>query len=219
MPSGSHTYWKNPGEAGVPPVFTFNGSENVSATTVLYPAPQRISEEGIDAFGYTDQVVFPVMVTPTDPTRPSKLHVDVTYAVCNTICLPGHSTASIDLRPHGAGESAGLVSAALAKVPQPDPADAAALVIVPRKAEKSGADPSWILTWTGHTTLRDIIPDAPEGYYFATKKTQPDVWRLTATQTVATGQSVTVPVTFVLIGADGATQLKHIFDVGPKSVP
>lgn len=219
MASGSHTYWKNPGEAGVPPVFTFNGSENVSATTVLYPAPHRISEEGIDAFGYTDQVVFPVMVTPTDPTRPSKLHVDLTYAVCNTICLPGHSTAEIDLRPHGAGESAALVSAALAQVPQQDPAAASDLAIIPRHSEKPGADPSWTLTWTGHTTLRDIIPDAPEGYYFSTKKTQPSVWTLTATQTVATGKSETVPVTLVLIGSDGATQLKHTFDVGAKSVP
>ena len=82
--------------------------------------------------------------------------------------MPGHSTADLELRPHGAGVSAEFVSAALAKVPQPDPAAASNLAIIARKTEKPGADPSWNLVWTGHTTLRDIIPDAPEGYFFTT---------------------------------------------------
>ena len=41
MVAGSHTYWKMPGDSGVPPVFAFNGSENVAGATVSFPAPTR----------------------------------------------------------------------------------------------------------------------------------------------------------------------------------
>src|ERR1700712_2648318 len=77
MASGSHTYWKQPGDAGVPPVFAFNDSINVAKAEVLFPAPTRITEDGLDAFGYADRVVFPVVVTPADPSKPSRLHVDL----------------------------------------------------------------------------------------------------------------------------------------------
>src|SRR5581483_2066000 len=46
---GWHTYWRYPGDAGVPPHFDFAGSQNVKAVTVLWPAPQRIEEQGMTA--------------------------------------------------------------------------------------------------------------------------------------------------------------------------
>ena len=39
---GWYTYWRNPGEAGVPPVFDFSGSENVASVDVMYPAPDAL---------------------------------------------------------------------------------------------------------------------------------------------------------------------------------
>ena len=38
---GWYTYWRTPGDAGVPPVFDFGGSRNVASVEVLYPAPER----------------------------------------------------------------------------------------------------------------------------------------------------------------------------------
>src|SRR5690348_10646660 len=59
---GWHTYWRYPGDTGVPPRFDFSGSHNVQAVTVLWPAPQRIVEQGLTAIGYTKQVILPLAV-------------------------------------------------------------------------------------------------------------------------------------------------------------
>ncbi len=59
---GWYTYWRNPGEAGVPPVFDFSGSENVGDVTVRYPAPTRHDDGASVSLVYTDTVVFPLSV-------------------------------------------------------------------------------------------------------------------------------------------------------------
>lgn len=209
MAPGSHTYWKIPGEAGVPPVFTFNGSENVAAAVVSFPVPSRISEEGIDAFGYGDGVVFPVAVTPMDRGKPAVLHVDVTYAVCNKICLPGHGEANLTLMPRGAAVGGDAVAAALAKVPKPVPNAPLTIVRGP-----STPDPTWTLSWGGADAPDDIFPDAPEGFYFDTKKIAPTRWTITAQQSVTAPKAKTVAVTLVLARGNDPTSVVETFDVG-----
>ena len=165
MASGSHTYWKEPGDAGVPPVFAFNGSTNVAKAEVLFPAPVRITEDGLEAIGYVDLVTFPVMVTPIDPARPATLRLDMTYAVCNKICIPGHATGDLAL-PVKNNADQSLIAVALAALPQPLPqADRLSLTPIP-----GAAKPSWTLTWSGDAALRDVFADAPEGYSFQTRR-------------------------------------------------
>lgn len=212
---GSHTYWKIPGEAGVPPVFTFNGSDNVASAVVRYPIPQRLSEEGITAFGYTGQVVFPVTVTPADRSRPARLHADVSYAVCGKICVPAHGEADITLQPRGQGVAGDLVVQALAAVPrEASAAEAAKLTLVP---VPHAANPTWTVTWTGTTRVEDIFPVAPEGFAFSTVKLDTQKWSLTATQSVSTQTHQSVPVTLVLARLAPAPNLDvpETLDVGP----
>ena len=210
MAPGSHTYWKIPGEAGVPPVFTFNGSDNVAAATVSFPVPSRISEEGIDAYGYGNGVVFPVEVTPVDRGKPAVLHVDVSYAVCNKICLPGHGEATLTLTPRGAPVGGDAVAGALAKVPKPV-ARAPGLAI----ARVTGKpDPTWELSWSGADVPDDIFPEAPEGFFFDSRKVAPAKWTVTAQQSVTAPKSPTVPVSLVLARAKGPTSVTETFDVG-----
>ena len=217
MAPGSHTYWKIPGEAGVPPVFTFNGSENVAVASVSFPVPSRISEEGIDAFGYANGVIFPVAVTPVDRGKPAVLHVDVTFAVCNRICLPGHGEATLTLSPHGAAVGGDDVVAAMAKVPKPVArAPQLAIAAVTGKPDPANAGPSWTLSWNGDDAPADIFPDAPEGFYFDTKKTGPATWTLTAQQSVSAPKSPSVPVTLVLARPTGSTSVTETFDVGAQ---
>ena len=223
MTAGSHTYWKMPGDSGVPPVFVFDGSENIAAATVSFPAPTRISEEGFDAFGYTDRVVFPVSVTPVDGKKPATLHVDVTYAVCDKICMPGHGDAVLRLVPDGKGVAGELVTAALAQVPEPLPeADRGKLVIAPvndRPEATPGlpAKSTWTLTWTGASPLVDIFPDAPEGFLFDTRKLDADHWTLTASESVGAGASVKVPVSLVLKGGERSFAVSETLDVRPST--
>lgn len=197
MAPGSHTYWKNPGEAGVPPAFSFNGSTNVAKAEMKFPVPSRMSEEGLEAFGYTDRVVLPVAVTPNDPSRPSELHVEATYAVCNKICIPAQGGDTLALPRSGTGGGDALVSAALAEVPRPaTPAEQADLQIE-RQPSGSGG-PAWTLSWKGAPPLDDIFADAPEGFYFSTKSSGPQKWVLTADRSVLTKDATTVPVALIL---------------------
>src|SRR3954462_7926745 len=60
---GWHTYWRNPGDSGVPPRFDFTKSDNVDAVTILWPAPARFSDgAGGNSLGYQKQVVLPLRI-------------------------------------------------------------------------------------------------------------------------------------------------------------
>ena len=52
LASGWKTYWRYPGDSGVPPRFDFSASRNVASVTVRYPAPQRLSDESGTSIGY-----------------------------------------------------------------------------------------------------------------------------------------------------------------------
>src|SRR5215472_12551872 len=59
LQAGWHTYWRYPGDAGVPPRFDFAGSRNLKAVEVRYPAPRRLPEADLDTIGYDRGVILP----------------------------------------------------------------------------------------------------------------------------------------------------------------
>lgn len=210
MAPGSHTYWKTPGDAGVPPVFDFAGSRNVRSVHVLYPEPRRIGEEGLEAFGYLDDVTFPVEVVAADPAAPVVLSAAVTYAVCNKICIPAKGHGSVTLAPGATDADASRVDAALARVPKPASPEQRAALAVARDA--GAAKPSWTLTWRGAAPVADIFADAPEGTYLATRKTGAGTWRLVAEQLPA--GATTVPVALTLARAAHPLAVDETLDIG-----
>jgi DsbC/DsbD-like thiol-disulfide interchange protein len=115
---GWHTYWRYPGDAGVPPRFDFSGSENVKSAKVLYPAPQVHSDAGGQSLGYVDNVIFPVQVTPKQPGKPVRLRLKLDYAVCEKLCVPVEGKAEMFM---SAGDSTqeNALQAAEARVPRP----------------------------------------------------------------------------------------------------
>lgn len=115
---GAITYWRDPGESGVPPTFDFSGSDNVAEVTPRFPAPKRIKEpDGSEAFGYDGNVVIPLEVTPRDPTKPVTLSLLASYAVCEKLCLPAKAKLTLTL-PKGESPYAAKVEAALAATPR-----------------------------------------------------------------------------------------------------
>ena len=64
------TYWRQPGDAGSPPVFDFSRSVNVASVEVLYPGPKHMDEAGSIVAGYDANVTFPLRVAPRDPKAP-----------------------------------------------------------------------------------------------------------------------------------------------------
>src|SRR6516165_12151934 len=59
---GWKTYWRYPGDSGVPPRFDFAGSQNVKSVDVAWPAPHRFSDESGITIGYKDGVIFPLSI-------------------------------------------------------------------------------------------------------------------------------------------------------------
>jgi DsbC/DsbD-like thiol-disulfide interchange protein len=101
---GWYTYWRNPGEAGVPPVFDFAGSENVGELQVLYPAPVRKVDGGSTSLIYEDEVVFPLLITPHEAGRPVVLRLKAQFGVCSEICIPTQAGAEVALFPDAAAD-------------------------------------------------------------------------------------------------------------------
>ena len=118
---GWHTYWRMPGDAGVPPNFDWSGSRNMTSAEILWPAPQRLPDAYGNSIGYLDEVVFPVLVRPADPDRPVDLAVVFSYAVCAEVCVPERAEMVLrvhdSLAPPRAVRS--LISAYLERVPRP----------------------------------------------------------------------------------------------------
>ena len=118
---GWKTYWRYPGDSGVPPRFDFAGSENVAARRVLWPAPHPFTDEAGTSIGYKDNVIFPVRVTPRDPAKPVTLQAKLDYAVCEKLCVPAEGKAQLVLERNAAANDA--LTAAEARVPKHVPAE------------------------------------------------------------------------------------------------
>ncbi|MGB6504459.1 MAG: protein-disulfide reductase DsbD domain-containing protein [Xanthobacteraceae bacterium] len=104
---GWHTYWRDPGDSGVPPTFDFSGSDNVKSATVLWPAPQRFPDgAGGTSIGYVDRVILPVQVAPQDTARQSLLRLKLGYAVCGNLCIPAEAKLQLALNGKGAEDAA-----------------------------------------------------------------------------------------------------------------
>jgi DsbC/DsbD-like thiol-disulfide interchange protein len=114
---GWKTYWRYPGDSGVPPRFNFAQSLNVKSVAVSWPAPDHFVDESGQSIGYKDSVIFPLRITPQDPAKPVTLRVALDYAVCEKLCVPAKGEAELVLS-RGASSLAPLVEAAEARVPK-----------------------------------------------------------------------------------------------------
>jgi DsbC/DsbD-like thiol-disulfide interchange protein len=117
MQPGWKTYWRYPGDSGVPPHFDFSGSENLKTATVLYPAPHLFTDETGQSLGYKDRIIFPLVISPQQPGKPVRLRLKADYAVCEKLCVPAEGRAELTLTP-GASSQDPALAAAEARVPK-----------------------------------------------------------------------------------------------------
>lgn len=97
MKEGFKTYWRMPGDSGVPPVFDWTGSENLGSVSVRWPAPQRYVDAGVTTIGYKDRVVFPTLIRAADTGKPITTTLKLDYAVCERICIPAKAEVVLKL--------------------------------------------------------------------------------------------------------------------------
>lgn len=116
---GWKTYWRSPGEVGIPPSIDWAGSENVAEVDFLWPRPDRFTAFGIENFGYHDDVVFPLRIALSEPGAPVRLNADVTLLICSTVCVPQDFVLTLSL-PRASGidaAAASLIATFAEKVP------------------------------------------------------------------------------------------------------
>ncbi len=97
---GWHTYWRAPGDAGIPPHFDWSGSENLSAVQVHWPTPEVFDLNGMRSIGYVDQIVLPIELTTTG-TGPVHLRGQIDIGVCDEVCVPASLTIDTTLPADG----------------------------------------------------------------------------------------------------------------------
>ncbi len=163
LPRGWKTYWRRPGEAGIPPSFNWSGSRNVADIAVRWPVPEVFHQGAMRSVGYRDGVVLPLVVTPRRPGEPIVLRLETDFGICDDICVPVSAMAQARLAvAGGAGE---------AQIRQ-------ALADRPLTAEEAGARMSCTVALAGDDailTLRIELP--PLGAEdVVIEPPDPDIW-------------------------------------------
>ena len=117
-----HTYWKNPGDSGLPTTFEWSLPAGVTAGPIEWPTPKKLPIGPLMNFGYEDTVLLPVAVTVPAGFAGNQLDVKLKadWLVCKDVCIPegGEFTLSVPANAATAGQSA-LFQAAQAAKPQP----------------------------------------------------------------------------------------------------
>ncbi|HMH74511.1 MAG TPA: protein-disulfide reductase DsbD domain-containing protein [Bradyrhizobium sp.] len=116
---GWKTYWRTPGDSGVPPRFDFSKSENIEAVTILWPAPTKFDDgAGGHSLGYKNQIVLPLRIVAKNADKPVTLRAGINYAVCEKLCIPVEAIAELAFASVASTEDSALF-AALDTVPKP----------------------------------------------------------------------------------------------------
>lgn len=95
---GWKTYWRAPGDAGIPPRFDWEKSENLQAVEFHWPTPEVFHLNGMQTIGYRDELILPIELTPRDGGEIA-LRADLEIGVCQDICMPMHVRLRADLPP------------------------------------------------------------------------------------------------------------------------
>ncbi|WP_244480750.1 protein-disulfide reductase DsbD domain-containing protein [Mesorhizobium sp. Root157] len=161
---GWKTYWRDPGDSGVPPHIDVARSSNVTTAVLAYPAPQRHDDGYSKWAGYDHPVALPIAFTIGSPDEPVRIEADVLIGICETICIPLQARFSID--PDIGSDDradAAVIMAALAGLPgaarpefgiTPLPGDEETMIVA--------------ATVPGNAASSDFFVAGEQGYMFGT---------------------------------------------------
>jgi DsbC/DsbD-like thiol-disulfide interchange protein len=116
---GWKTYWRTPGDSGVPPRIDFSKSDNIDSVKILWPVPMKFPDgAGGISFGYNNQVLLPLRIIAKSPDKPVTLRARISYAVCEKLCIPVEANAELGFVSVASTEDS-AIAAALETVPKP----------------------------------------------------------------------------------------------------
>jgi suppressor for copper-sensitivity B len=105
---GWKIYWRTPGDAGYPPKVSWDGSDNIGAPELSWPAPRRFQLAGLQNHGYSGEVVLPLDVPVTRPGQAVTVAASLDYLACAKICVPMQASLRLEL-PAGPAQPSAFV--------------------------------------------------------------------------------------------------------------
>jgi thiol:disulfide interchange protein DsbD len=124
---GWHTYWRNPGDSGLPTEIAWTLPSGFAAGDIRWPVPERFVTGGIGNYGYSRAVdlLVPIAVPQQlEPGTEARIAADASWLVCAEICIPGEAKLAFSL-PVGAApvepdpSTTALFAAVRSHVPTP----------------------------------------------------------------------------------------------------
>lgn len=166
MDEGWKTYWKVPGDAGIPPFFEFSNSRNIADLEIKWPVPTRFGTKS-QMLGYKEAIIFPFLITPEDANSSTVLNVDVQLGICDELCVPMAGSFSLPIAMGGEADSLSemLIDRDLALVPL---AQRPGFSINEIKLEKRTDAPDHVILSVAIPEgygKRDLFIEAPEGWF------------------------------------------------------
>jgi thiol:disulfide interchange protein len=101
-----HTYWRNPGDSGLPTTLTWTLPAGAQAGSIDWPAPRRIPIGPLVNYGYEGDLLLPLRFTAPADAQPGstlQLKAEANWLVCNDVCIPESATLSLAVPVLAAG--------------------------------------------------------------------------------------------------------------------
>ena len=110
-----HTYWKNPGDSGLPTVLEWTLPAGVTAGEIAWPTPKKIPIGNLANYGYEGTVLLPVPLTVAPGFKDEQLSVRLkaSWLVCRRECIPqeGEFVLNVPARSSYAAQGAAFEAA------------------------------------------------------------------------------------------------------------
>ncbi len=225
MKEGFKTYWRVPGDAGVPPVFDWTASENVGSVSVRWPAPARYVDDGLTTIGYRDKVIFPALIRPAEGGKAIRAALKIDYAVCNKICIPANAEVALKLPEGGETSQTAILDEFRALTPRPKDAgkldDKLGLISGRFLPDNGRKIVELVISVPTGSMMRDVFLEGPEGWLFGTPVSQgvegdKQTLRIPIEDKPKNVVGL-VPVVLTIAGAPSSTEVRFDLDISaPK---
>lgn len=184
---GWKTYWRSPGDSGIPPHFDWTGSENLKAVTIAWPTPVVFDTYGSRTIGYEERMVLPLTMTPENPAEPIEVKLNFSYGLCSDICIPAQQDIALTIAPDAPEDGGYFLDRAAAAAPIS--AAEGGLIAHECKVEGAGEKRRFVAALSVAAPFLAapvVIAEGPEGVWFGPVTTRVHDGRLIAEGPVET---------------------------------
>jgi DsbC/DsbD-like thiol-disulfide interchange protein len=169
---GWKTYWRVPGDGGIPPRFAWDGSENLNGVALHWPVPDVYHINNIRSIGYEGVIVIPVELAVLDDGAPARMAGRVQIGVCEEICVPVMLDFDAVLPMAGARDSA--IVASLIDRPQTAAEAGVRSVTCALEPMDGGLQMTAAITMPAQGSIEEVVIEAGNQEIWVS---EPDTWR------------------------------------------